>query len=110
METLILKKKDFDIKKFSFYRKKIFKEKKILIFRKVFSKNLDKLLRAAKLQMNLKPRYIKTNFKNQNSQYYRNLDEDIAEDMNEHMYNNMRHTGEPSDDNQGGNPMECATQ
>ena len=52
----------------------------------------------------------KTNFKNQNSQYYRNLDEDIAEDMNEHMYNNMRHSGEPPDDNQGGNPMECATQ
>ena len=52
----------------------------------------------------------KTNFKNQNSQYYRNLDEDIAEDMNEHMYNNMNNSGEHHEAPQGGNPMECATQ
>jgi len=51
----------------------------------------------------------RTNFNNQNSQYYKNLDEDIAEDMNEHMYNNMN-TNDPQGEQQGGNPMECATQ
>ena len=59
MSIIFYKKKNFKAKNFNLLKKKIFKEKKIIIFKKFFSSDIDKILKIAKSYAKKKPRFSK---------------------------------------------------